>query len=55
MDFFVPCNRHQNCLNKYLLNELEIIQKQLRDGKQYIKGEYKINCSNNCNDVSDHC
>ena len=37
------------------LNELEIIEKQLRDGKQYIKGEYKINCSNNCNGISDHC
>ena len=37
------------------LNELEIIEKQLRDGKQYIKGEYKINCSNNCKGISDHC
>ena len=37
------------------LNELEIIEKQLRDGKQYINGEYKINCSNTCNDASDHC
>ena len=38
-----------------LLNELEIIEKQLRDGKKYIKGEYKINRSNNCDDISDHC
>ena len=38
-----------------LLNELEIIEKQLRDEKKYTKGEYKINCSNNCDDISDHC
>ena len=38
-----------------LLNELEITEKQLRDGKKYIKGEYKINRSNNCDDISDHC
>ena len=38
-----------------LLNELKIIKKQLRDGKKYTKGEYKNNCSNNCDDISDHC
>ena len=43
-------NSHRDSLNK-----LEIIEKQLRDGKQYIKSKYEINCSNICNEISDHC
>ena len=29
--------------------------KDLREGKRYLKGEYKANCQNQTSEVADHC
>lgn len=38
-----------------LSDRIDLVCKNLRNGKIYIKGEYKTNCMNLESDVPDHC